>query len=284
MRVKKEKVKQLILEFQKNLDIDVLKQIIKEISDMVYNYPTLVFHVNPEECSDFYIYIIERLKPLILKYNTELSSFYTWFNVVLKSQCLNWLNSIQAKKRKSFQTESLDTGHQYMLSDTSGDTHEDDNITAVIKQYIAELPDLDRLIIKLLYYDINNKLVNEISMYNKRPVKENLEMIKHFLNNNKKFKIYSELTSKISVLQYKILDLKKRLLSSDDEEKDKLKIRVKTCSSTLRVLKETFNHNLENFDIHSIAGLLNINQRETYYRLRKIKDMLYIKLKEKIKL
>ncbi len=251
---------------------------------MVYNYPTLVFHVNPEECSDFYIYIIERLKPLILKYNTELSSFYTWFNVVLKSQCLNWLNSIQAKKRKSFQTESLDTGHQYMLSDTSGDTHEDDNITAVIKQYIAELPDLDRLIIKLLYYDINNKLVNEISMYNKRPVKENLEMIKHFLNNNKKFKIYSELTSKISVLQYKILDLKKRLLSSDDEEKDKLKIRVKTCSSTLRVLKETFNHNLENFDIHSIAGLLNINQRETYYRLRKIKDMLYIKLKEKIKL
>ena len=170
-----------------------------------------------------------------------------------------------------------------MLTDASDDTHEDDNITAVIKQYIAELPELDQLIIKLLYYDINNKLVNKISLYNKRPVKENLEMIKHFLNNNKKFSIYSELTSKISVLQYKILDLKKRLLSSDDEEKDKLKIRAKTYSSTLRVLKQKFNQNLENLDIHSIAELFNINQREIYYRLRKIKNMLYIKLKEKIK-
>ena len=214
MRVKKEKVKQLILEFQEEQNISILKQIIKEISDMVYTYPTLVFHVSPEECSNFYIYFIERLRSLILKYNPELSSFYTWFNIALKSQCLNWLNSVRSNKRKNIKTESLDTSHQHIIPYSSYDLPESDDITTIIRHYITDLSCLDQLIIKLLYYDIDDKLVNEISLHNKRTFRKNLEMIKHFLNNNKKFEIQSELTSKISILQYKISDLKKKLLIS----------------------------------------------------------------------
>ena len=59
MRVKKEKVKQLVLEFQRNSDVNLLKQIIEEISDMIHNYPTI------------YIFILFLIKLFPKETNTE---------------------------------------------------------------------------------------------------------------------------------------------------------------------------------------------------------------------
>ncbi len=286
MKIKKEKVKQLILKFQKNFNVEILKQIIKETSDMVYNYPSVVFHAREEDCSDFYIYFIKRIKSLIPKYDPALSSFYTWFNIILKSQCLNWLNRMQRKKEKSIQAESLDNSLPYLTQIDPEDSGERnyDNISLIINQYIKNLPVLEYLIIKLLYYNVNNKLINELSTYNKRSSEENTELIKQLLNNNKKFQIQCRILPVISVLQYKILELRKKILSGDIKEKINFKIRLKRHLSNLKLLKRRLNNNLENLDIRSIAIILNEKENEIYYKLKKIRNSLFLKLKNKIEL
>ncbi len=285
MKIKKEKVKQLIMEFQRSFNAEIFKQIVVEMSDMVYNYPLVVFHMGPEDCSGFYIYFIERSRSLILKYNPALSSFYTWFNIVLKSQCLNWLNSLQSKKRKKIRTESLDNSLSYLTPGERDKPAENgkDNISLSINKYIDNLSKLDHLIIKLLYYDIDTILLNKISSYNKKTKNENIELIKQLLNNNKKFSIQSGSNSKIAVFQYKILEIKKRSVLAGEGEKKRLFKRLKRYSSNLKFLKNKLDHNLENFDIQSIAIILNENRNEIYYRMRKIKQGLFLKLKNKIK-
>ncbi len=285
MRIKKEKVKQLIIKFQKDFNVEILKQIIKETSDMVYNYPSVVFHIRKEDCGDFYIYFIERIKSLISKYDPALSSFYTWFNIILKSQCLNWLNRVQRKKGKSIQTESLDNSLQYLMQIEELDDPVErnyDNISLIINQYIENSPVLEYLIIKLLYYNIDNKLLNKLSAYNKRSSEENIELIKQLLNNNRKFQIQSRTMPVISVLQYKILELRKKIVSPDIKEKINFKIRLKRHLSNLKLLKRRLNNNLENLDIRSIAVILNEKENEIYYKLKKIRRGLFLKLKNKI--
>ncbi len=285
MRIKKEKVKQLIIKFQKDFNVEILKQIIKETSDMVYNYPSVVFHIRKEDCGDFYIYFIERIKSLISKYDPALSSFYTWFNIILKSQCLNWLNRVQRKKGKSIQTESLDNSLQYLMQIEELDDPVErnyDNISLIINQYIENSPVLEYLIIKLLYYNIDNKLLNKLSAYNKRSSEENIELIKQLLNNNRKFQIQSRTMPVISVLQYKILELRKKIVSPDIKEKINFKIRLKRHLSNLKLLKRRLNNNLENLDIRSIAVILNEKENEIYYKLKKIRRGLFLRLKNKI--
>jgi len=279
MRIKKEKVEELILKYQKKLDINILKDIIKETSDMVYNYPTIVFHVSIEKCSDFYIYFMERIPSLVLKFNPILSSFYTWFNIVLKSQCLNWLNTLKVHKKKMISVISLDQ-YYYDVSDNN-DLYDDENVQ-LVRDYISNLPLLDRLIIQLLYYNIDDMLLQEISDYNHRSVDYIFTLIKKILNNNRKFIIQRKASCQIELIQSKIYDLKKQLPQVDEKTKEKLKNRIKSYSSSLNAIKKTMVHNLENMEIRSISAILNCPIRKIYYRLKVIKSNLYIKLKNKI--
>ena len=97
MKINKKKIEELALEYRKEPRKEIFKKIIIEVSDMVYNYPSIVFFVKHEECSDFFIYFIERLKAFIIKFDPSRSSFFTWFNIIIKSQCLNWLNKKKAE-------------------------------------------------------------------------------------------------------------------------------------------------------------------------------------------
>lgn len=280
MRIE-EKVSNLILQFQKTSDKETLKQIIKGVSDMIYNYPLLVFHKGMDDCSDFYIYLIERLEKLIKKYNPALSAFNTWFNIVLKSQCINWLNSKANKKKNNNPALSLNNDSIFIeLAVTeSHNKNEENYIKLTVSEYIDSLKGFDFLLIKLLYFTIDKKLLKQLSNYNKRSYEENIKLINKFLNNNKKFNIQFQLTKQISILQYKIFKLKEKFNSNKKEEN--LKIKIDKHTNELLSLKKTLSRHLENFDILSIASLLNSNKNEIYYRLNKIKQDLYIMLKDK---
>ena len=109
-------------------------------------------------------------------------------------------------------------------------------------------------------------------------VKDNIKQLELFLNNNKKLKIQLQLTNKINNLEYYIFDLKKK--SNHNSANSHIKEKIVNYQKSLRKIKQSYYHNLENFDIVSIADLLNMSKNEIYNHLNKIKNNLYLKLQD----
>ena len=67
------------------------------ISEYIYNYPRIVFGADPDGCSDFYEYILIRLRDIIVRFRDTGAKFVTWFTVVLRNRYFNFLR--ESKKR-----------------------------------------------------------------------------------------------------------------------------------------------------------------------------------------
>lgn len=280
MRIKEKEVKELILRFQETNDIEILKALVKETSDMIYHYPLVVFHKNLDECSEFYIYFIERFSNLIKKYNSKLSSFNTWFNIILKSHCINWLNSKKMQKRKQIKAISINKIDLLSNFNPSKKNNPLDNIATEVQSIIEHLPELDYLIIKLLYYNIDKHLLKRLSLFNKRSKEENLSLIDKLLNNNKKFEKQQELIHKILNMEYLIKELKIKL--EDNTDDIKIEKRLKRSQHTLSDLRKSYYKHLENFDINSIAQLLNCPINSIYNRFNKTRQYIYNLIKNSL--
>lgn len=279
MRINNEKITPLVLKYQNTKDNNILKEIIKESSNMIYNYPHVVFHKDIDDCSEFYIYFIQRLYKLLLKYKPALSSFNTWFNIVLKSQCINWLNKLTKTKKSQINTISINENCNE-ISKTKDNTDDKNIISISVINIINSLNIFDYLIIKLLYFDIDKNLLIKLSHYNKKTIKKNVESLNNFINNNKKFKLQKKLTEKIDTIQYKIYNLKQKIDESLDD--DHILNKINKHFEDLKIFKNKLSNHYQNFDIASIASILNTNIREVYYRLSSIKKNIYNKLKNKI--
>jgi len=84
------------------------------------------------------------------------------------------------------------------------------------------------------------------------------------------------------MIQYKIHELKNKRAVPSTEEDNILIRRINKYTEKLFELKKRLMRHLENFDIRSAAILLNSNINEVYYRLNRIKEDLYRKLKDKL--
>ncbi|MBU1077262.1 MAG: sigma-70 family RNA polymerase sigma factor, partial [Spirochaetes bacterium] len=185
MRVEENKIKPLVLQFQETSEKEVFKEIIMAASDMIYHYPLIVFHKDIDQCSEFYIYFIEKFHKLLHKYDPSLSSFNTWFNIVLKSQCINWMNTRARKEKKKVKTVSMDTDQQHNEVAFVESIHQlqDNSTRDIISQSINKLNDFDQMLIRLLYFNIDDHLLRSLSSFNKRSLQDNISLIQDFLNN-----------------------------------------------------------------------------------------------------
>ncbi|HOJ49807.1 MAG TPA: hypothetical protein PKW55_03245 [Spirochaetota bacterium] len=93
------KIKSLIKEY-KNKKRDI-KDILEIISDLIINFPKIGFSNFDEDlCSDFYLYVVERLPKIIENYNEkESATFKTFLFLVLRR---HYLNFIKKFKRENF--------------------------------------------------------------------------------------------------------------------------------------------------------------------------------------
>lgn len=90
-------IKKLVSEYKTARSVITFKEIVNHLSKYIYNYARKVFGVNHEIAMDFYLYYIERIENILLKYNETETKFITWFTYTLRN---GYLNYIDYKKRK----------------------------------------------------------------------------------------------------------------------------------------------------------------------------------------
>lgn len=90
-------IKKAVSEYKASRSIITFKEINNYLSKYIYNYPRKVFGVCHETALDFYLYYIERIENILLKYNETETKFITWFTYTLRN---GYLNYVDYKKRK----------------------------------------------------------------------------------------------------------------------------------------------------------------------------------------
>ena len=90
-------IKKAVMEYKVSRNVITFKEINNHLSKYIYNYPRKVFGVCHETAMDFYLYYIERIENILLKYNETEAKFITWFTYTLRNGYLNYIDS---KKRK----------------------------------------------------------------------------------------------------------------------------------------------------------------------------------------
>lgn len=90
-------IKKAVSEYKASRSVITFKEINNHLSKYIYNYPRKVFGVCHETALDFYLYYIERIENILLKYNEAETKFITWFTYTLRNSYLNYADY---KKRK----------------------------------------------------------------------------------------------------------------------------------------------------------------------------------------
>ena len=91
-------IKKLVSEYKTARSVITFKEIVNHLSKYIYNYARKVFGVNHEIAMDFYLYYIERIENILLKYNETETKFITWFTYTLRNGYLNYIDIKREKK------------------------------------------------------------------------------------------------------------------------------------------------------------------------------------------
>jgi RNA polymerase sigma factor (sigma-70 family) len=112
-----EKIKECMRLYQRG-NPKVFPSIVQMLSQYMYNFPRIVFAADPDCCSEFYEYMLKRLKKVFNSYRETDAKFVTWFTVVLRSRYINFIRERSSKSEKSVDcfTLSLDFGDQQRQS------------------------------------------------------------------------------------------------------------------------------------------------------------------------
>jgi len=288
MRVDELKIRGLIRRYKETEDDEILIEIVKEISDMIYNYPRIVFGRTEDDCSEFYLYVIEQIKKIIVKYNEALASFNTWFTIVLKSRYINWLYKIAREKEKRIEP--------VLWSDISADSnmkqderifynlyltqqnYEDFSLKDRLKNAYKKMDLLENLLIKLMYYPLDSSTISMLSEFLKKPLQECYDIYiktyhKHNLLDKQKIlrETANEIKHKLSKIKEKIEYFKRK------DKPDKVKSLLRQKKINQKLLKETqhkYYKNISIIDIDGLQEILGLSKSEIYKKIRKIKTIL----------
>ena len=103
------KIKECMRSYQSG-ETAVFSNIVQLLSLYIYNYPRIVFAVDPDCCSEFYEYMLSRLRKVLNSYRETDAKFTTWFTVVLRSRYINFIRerSLKNDQNVDFSAFSLD--------------------------------------------------------------------------------------------------------------------------------------------------------------------------------
>lgn len=118
----------------------------REVELYVYNFPRLAYRKDPDVCSDFYIYALDRLESVIRNFpEGEPVKFKTWLNYVLRNQFLNYLRSVVRDDALILAPEEFEERLAGEFSPTEADDFRD------LRDGLDKIPALDKDLIKFYY-------------------------------------------------------------------------------------------------------------------------------------
>lgn len=289
MRVDEVKIKKLIREYLKSKSKDVLFEIVKELSIMVYNYPKIVFRRNEDDCSEFYLYFIEKIENLITKYNENMASFNTWFNVVLKRRYLNWLNKMSAMKKRAPDTVLWDdiSCDSFILQErmfyniflSNQNLLREDELKKRLNEVYKKLDVKDYLLIKLLYYPVDIDTLHALKNFLNLPLKECYQIYIQAYNENNTIAKQERCKEAINNIALKLSKIEEKMIK-EPAELDKYNKQKNRLKNLLKKREAEYYKNLKVLDIKGVQKILRLYKSEIYLRLKNIKSFLMQELSD----
>ncbi|OHD55612.1 MAG: hypothetical protein A2Y33_13330 [Spirochaetes bacterium GWF1_51_8] len=150
MRLNDEAVKKAIAQYQSAKTDDERNRAIasfrKETDLYIYNFPRMSYRKSLDFCSDFFLYVVERLDGILKNYPLDANiQFKTWFNYVLKNQAVSFIRYTRPGENPVLTVDNIEDypGPEIFTTDRPD--------FGALKKGLALLPAMDRLALKFYY-------------------------------------------------------------------------------------------------------------------------------------
>lgn len=153
MNLNEEKIRALLSEHRQNPDRwpRIEPSLRAELELYVYRFPRLAYRQGPDLCSDFYLWVIERLEACVAQFPLERSlKFKTWWNAVLRNQFTHFMRWKRKSDRPAFSLDLMEDEiavEAFVPEEASFDE---------LKDGLSALPEPDRLL--LLFHHLPESL------------------------------------------------------------------------------------------------------------------------------
>ena len=146
MRLRDDIIKRAIADYMHGDQDGALAVFRKETDLYIYNFPRMAYRKTLDFCSDFYLYVTERLDGILRNYPLDANiQFKTWFNYVLRNQMISFIRYTCPGEPTELTVENID---DYPSPDIISTDQAD---YTELRQGLAKLPPNDRVVIKFYY-------------------------------------------------------------------------------------------------------------------------------------
>ncbi len=123
----------------------------KKLTDMyIYNFPRAAYRKDMDTCSEFYIYMIERLEGVIKNFPLEEDLlFKTWFNYVLRNQFSHFMRFQKKQAIHDLRIEDHENETAAEVFETEGRDY------SFLHECLQNLREIERLSLKFFYMPLS---------------------------------------------------------------------------------------------------------------------------------
>ncbi len=173
MLIDDEYIKKEVSIYQMTRSTISLNKIIDTLSGYIYYYPRKVYLVDYDKAIDFYVYYIERIDRVILKYRKmDDIKFITWFTHTLRNHYLNYVDMVKRKNKFSKQDLTYDENALVLYDvvsyeDKDSESEKFRNISNLILENIkTKYKERDVFVFTIRYLELFiNNIIGIITVY-----------------------------------------------------------------------------------------------------------------------
>ena len=173
MLIDDECIKKEVSIYQMTRSTISLNKIIDTLSGYIYYYPRKVYLVDYDKAIDFYVYYIERIDRVILKYRKmDDIKFITWFTHTLRNHYLNYVDMVKRKNKFSKQDLTYDENALVLYDvvsyeDKDSESEKFRNISNLILENIkTKYKERDVFVFTIRYLELFiNNIIGIITVY-----------------------------------------------------------------------------------------------------------------------
>ena len=255
-----------------------LNKIIDTLSGYIYHYPRKVYLVDYDKAIDFYVYYIERIDKIILKYNKmDDVKFITWLTHTLRNHYLNYVDMI--KRRNKFSKEELSYDENALVlydvvsyEDKDSESERFRNISDLILENIkTKYKERDVFVFTIRYLELFvNNIIGIITAYLNVDYADACHIVENARATYiKKYSDIIKYQDRITNVNKKISD-NMRLSKSSEGLRNKKKYYIKRLSSLKLLVPYVFIGNLINTNKNIITKIINKIKNELKNELKQM--------------
>lgn len=275
------KIKDLVRSWR-NHEI-LVEDVISQLAEYIYSYPKVAHRIHLDDCTDYFIYVVERLPKKLEGYQEKKAKFATWFSVVLSNLYYDWIRT----KKKSPVIEVNPNLEKYMENlpgqyDVEKELWKERHLGR-IQPILSQLPPKIKAVMKLYYFDFfEAEDIYLIAKLFNRDVPHLFEQYEVLLKKfQKKLDKESALLDKITGYFHDIQQLEYQLkICNDGDKKMTMEEKLKMLQRRHRKAIKDYQEYYRTLTIKDIAHYIGLSIGTAYNLIYRGRYLLELHLQE----